>query len=68
LVRLDVAGYRYYVRVGDVNEAANKVRQNGGLVANGPMEVPGGDWIAQCLDPAGGMFALHQKSGDSPAQ
>jgi predicted enzyme related to lactoylglutathione lyase len=30
-------------------------------VINGPMEVPGGDLIAQCLDPQGAMFALHGK-------
>jgi predicted enzyme related to lactoylglutathione lyase len=24
----------------------------------GPHQVPGGSWIAQCMDPQGGMFAL----------
>jgi len=28
-------------------------------VLNGPMEVPGGDMIAQCMDPQGAMFAVH---------
>jgi hypothetical protein len=28
-------------------------------VLNGPMEVPGGDRVAQCRDPQGAMFALH---------
>jgi predicted enzyme related to lactoylglutathione lyase len=50
-----------YVRVGDVKAAANKVQELGGRVLNGPMEVPGGDWIAQCLDPQGAAFALHAK-------
>jgi predicted enzyme related to lactoylglutathione lyase len=50
----------YYVRVKDVKKTADKVAQFGGQVINGPMEVPGGDWIAQCLDPLGGMFAVHQ--------
>lgn len=53
----------YYVWVVDVNEAANKVRENGGQIIKGPMEVPSGDWIAQCLDPVGGMFAVHQTAG-----
>lgn len=57
---MPVAAWCYCVRVNDVNEAANKVRQNGGQVINGPMEVPGGDWIARCLDSAGGMFAVQQ--------
>ena len=25
----------------------------------GPMEVPGDDFIVQCMDPQGGVFALH---------
>jgi predicted enzyme related to lactoylglutathione lyase len=42
-----------------VDEAANRVRETGGQVINGPMDVPGGDRIAQCLDPQGAMFAVH---------
>jgi predicted enzyme related to lactoylglutathione lyase len=60
---MPVTAWCYYVRVQDVNEIARKVTENGGQVINGPMEVPGGDWIAQCLDPTGGMFAVHQKTG-----
>jgi hypothetical protein len=54
------AAWCYYVRVDDVREVANKVRQNGGQIINGPVEVPGGEWIAQCRDPSGGIFAMHQ--------
>jgi predicted enzyme related to lactoylglutathione lyase len=32
-------------------------------VHNGPMEVPGGDWIIQASDPQGAMFALVGKRG-----
>ena len=52
----------YYVSVGDVNVAVKKVAELGGQVLNGPMEVPGGDLIAQCVDPQGALFALHSKS------
>ena len=48
-----------YVRVDDVHRKVEAVKAAGGQVINGPMEVPGGDWIAQCLDPQGGMFAIH---------
>jgi len=48
-----------YVRVDDVKQAAEKVKELGGTVLNGPMEVPGGDMVAQCLDPQGAAFALH---------
>jgi predicted enzyme related to lactoylglutathione lyase len=47
-----------YVRVADVNEAINLVKAGGGTVAAGPMEVPGGDWIAHCIDPQGAPFAV----------
>ena len=52
----------YYVSVEDVNESVTKVTELGGQVLNGPMEVPGGDLIAQCVDPQGALFALHSKS------
>ena len=48
-----------YVRVKDVNQTAKKVKSAGGKVTNGPMEVPGGDWIVQLADPQGAMFAVH---------
>jgi predicted enzyme related to lactoylglutathione lyase len=48
------------VRVADVNEAKETIEARGGRVVNGPMEVPGGDWVAQGLDPQGGIFAVHE--------
>ncbi len=48
-----------YVHVKDVNQTAKKVKAAGGKIANGPMEVPGGDWIVQLIDPQGAMFAAH---------
>jgi predicted enzyme related to lactoylglutathione lyase len=50
----------HYARVADVNAAVEAVKQQGGQVLNGPMEVPGGDWVAQILDPQGGPTAVHQ--------
>ena len=47
-----------YVRVADASKAANAVKSAGGRVLNGPMEVPGGSWIVQVLDPQGGAIAL----------
>jgi predicted enzyme related to lactoylglutathione lyase len=38
------------------------VKESGGKIVNGPMEVPGGDVIAQGIDPQGAMFALHAKA------
>ena len=58
-----------YVRVSDVNKAAKAAKAAGGRVIHGPMEVPGGDWIAQILDPQGAAFAVHQiKQAVEPAR
>jgi predicted enzyme related to lactoylglutathione lyase len=56
-----VLGWLYYVRVGDLDATLERVRKHHGQVAHGPMEVPGGDRIAQCFDPQGGPFALHER-------
>ena len=51
----------YYVKVPDLDTALAAVTEHGGQVMNGPMEVPGGDRVAQCVDPQGAAFALHGK-------
>lgn len=48
----------YYVNVGAIDAAARRVTDAGGKIANGPMEVPGGSWILQAIDPQGALFAL----------
>lgn len=48
-----------YTTVADVTPTSERVKELGGQVLNGPMEVPGGDMIATCMDPQGAMFALH---------
>jgi hypothetical protein len=48
-----------YFRVPDVHSGAERVRSNGGKVLNGPMEVPGGDMIVNCMDPQGAAFSMH---------
>jgi predicted enzyme related to lactoylglutathione lyase len=48
-----------YVRVDNADAAVERVKANGGKVLNGPMDVPGGSRIAQCMDPQGGVFAVH---------
>jgi uncharacterized protein len=50
-----------YFTVPDVNAGGERVKANGGQVLNGPMEVPGGDWIVNCLDPQGAAFSLFHK-------
>ena len=50
-----------YIRVENADAAAERVKQLGGTIKNGPMDVPGGDRIAICTDPQGAVFALHSK-------
>ena len=53
-----VNGWNYYIRVAGIDAAKASVEANGGKVLHGPMEVPGGDWILNGIDPQGAMFAL----------
>lgn len=48
-----------YFRVDDVDKQVKRLDGLGGQLLNGPMDVPGGDRIAQCMDPQGGAFAIH---------
>ncbi|MGA9990761.1 MAG: VOC family protein [Thiobacillaceae bacterium] len=48
----------YYFNVDSVDAALARVRNGKGQVLNGPQQVPGDVWIAQCLDPQGAMFAI----------
>ena len=48
-----------YAMVPSADRAANDVTRLGGRVLNGPMDVPGGDRVAQCMDPQGAAFAVH---------
>lgn len=47
-----------YFRVDGIEQAADRIVKAGGQVIHGPMEVPGGGWIVNGLDPDGAMFAL----------
>ncbi|MCC7275037.1 MAG: VOC family protein [Alphaproteobacteria bacterium] len=58
-----VAFWQYYFNVGDIDAAAARVTKGGGAILNGPMQVPGGDWIVQAKDPQGVAFALVGRRG-----
>jgi len=56
------AGWLYYINIESINAAVQRVKDGGGQVLHGPMEVPGGSWIAQCRDPQGAMFGMISSS------
>lgn len=52
-------GWCGYVRVEDADAASQRVVAHGGKLLYGPMEISSGDRVAACLDPQGGLFAVH---------
>ena len=48
----------YYFNVDAIDAAAERVKAKGGSVVMGPQQVPTGQWILQCVDPQGALFAL----------
>jgi uncharacterized protein len=56
----------YYFNVGDIDAAARRVIAGGGHIVHDPMEVRGGRWIVQCMDPQGALFALQGNRRPDP--
>lgn len=53
--------WQIYFLVPDINSAVDRIKADGGQILNGPMEVPGGDWVVNAMDPQGAAFALHAR-------
>ena len=53
-----VPHWNYYFNVGNIDEAAERVKSAGGQVVFGPDPVPGGAFILMATDPQGAVFAL----------
>ena len=51
-------GWLYYIAVDDIDAAAARIGEAGGMVLNGPHQVPGGTWVVVAQDPQGARFAL----------
>lgn len=54
--------WQFYVQVDGIDAAVERVSAAGGQTINGPHEVPGGSWIANCQDPQGAYFSLTSRS------
>jgi predicted enzyme related to lactoylglutathione lyase len=50
--------WAFYFNVEAIDAAIERLTAAGGSVVHGPMEVPGGAWIVQAIDPQGAFFAL----------
>jgi len=49
-----------YVNVAESSKAVAAAKGAGGRLLHGPIEVPGGSWIALMMDPQGGAFAVQE--------
>jgi uncharacterized protein len=56
--QIPVPSWSFYFCVDSIKAAFDRVQSGGGTVINGPMQVPGGGWIIQGIDPQGAMFSL----------
>jgi uncharacterized protein len=59
--QMPAPAWTFYFNVDDIDAAIERTKAGGGQIINGPMQVPGGSWIAQAIDPQGAMFALAGK-------
>lgn len=56
--QMPVSLWTYYFRVADVDDAVRRTTGGGGSIANGPMQIPGGEFAVNAIDPQGAMFAF----------
>jgi len=56
-----------YVSVTDLEDSVERAKAARGSVLVDPMDVPGGDRIAQIMDPYGAFFALHKVAAQGAA-
>ena len=57
-----------YVKVPNLDDAVAKAKAARASLLHGPSDVPGGDRIAQLMDPHGAFFALHWTASAPAAQ
>ena len=54
--------WRFYFRVDGIDAAIERLEAAGGALANGPFQVPTGDWVLQATDPQGASFHLMSRA------
>jgi predicted enzyme related to lactoylglutathione lyase len=56
--QIPVSSWTFYIGVDDIDRSAEAVKSGGGRVVNGPMEIPGGEYSLNAIDPQGASFGL----------
>jgi hypothetical protein len=55
---MPVSAWTFYFRVPDIDAAVDSVKAGGGTILVEPMEIPGGDYSLNAMDPQGAAFGL----------
>ncbi len=55
---MPVSMWTFYFRVPEIGAAEDYVKGKGGQIINGPMEIPGGEFVFNGIDPQGAMFSV----------
>jgi hypothetical protein len=58
MAEMPVPFWTFYFRVADIDVAVDKIKAKGGTIVQEPMEIPGGDYSLNAIDPQGAAFAL----------
>jgi uncharacterized protein len=58
MAQMPVSLWTYYFGVDDIDRAAGAIEERGGKILNGPMEIPGGEYALNAMDPQGAAFGL----------
>lgn len=58
MAEMPVPFWLFYVSVEALGAAEDRAKAEGARTVHGPMEVPGGAWIVQMIDPQGALFAM----------
>jgi hypothetical protein len=56
--QMPVSMWTYYIGVEDIDRATQAIKDGGGQVFHGPMEIPGGEFALNGMDPQGAPFGL----------
>lgn len=56
--QMPMSAWNYYIGVDDIDRAVAAVQAGGGQIMHGPMEIPGGEFSANGLDPQGAAFGI----------
>jgi len=56
--QLPMSLWSFYIGVDDVDRAVQATTAGGGSILNGPMEIPGGEFAVNAMDPRGAAFGL----------